>query len=62
MGGKGEVGGASPYLAELLLVLGHFLQHLGQVSHGGLWEGSTVSLELRELCEAGGHMTGQRPL
>lgn len=26
----------SPYLAELFLVLGHFLQHLGQVPHGGL--------------------------
>lgn len=25
-----------PYLAELLLVLGHLLQHLGQVPHGGL--------------------------
>lgn len=37
VGERGEGGGASPYLAELLLVLGHFLQHLGQVSHGGLW-------------------------
>ena len=26
----------SRILAELLLVLGHFLQHLGQVPHGGL--------------------------
>lgn len=26
----------APHLAELLLVLGHLLQHLGQVPHGGL--------------------------
>lgn len=56
----------SSYLAELFLVLGHFLQHLGQVPHGGLWEeGSTRSHsngpELRGWARGGGRRTGQQP-
>lgn len=46
----------SSYLAELLLVLRHLLQHLGQVSHGGLQGKEPRSLTLGDQEQGGGDL------
>lgn len=37
------------YLAELLLVLRHLLQHLGQIPHCGLWKNKNTTSTKRNF-------------